>query len=72
MVGRFVSLQFELVFCDLPISVTVLVGEHVFDDAVRVETRGQTTFALVDLTQDVIGELQREKDQWREKDRVRD
>lgn len=54
---RLVGLQLELLLRDLSVSVAVLVGEHVVDDAVRVEARGQATFALVDLTHDVVGEL---------------
>lgn len=55
--GGLVGLQLELPLRYLPVSVAVLVGEHVVDDAVRVEARRQATFALIDLPHDVVGEL---------------
>ena len=55
--GRLVRLQPELGLGDLAVSVAVLVGEHVVDDAVGVEARGQTTSALRHLSHDVVCEL---------------
>lgn len=61
MGGRFVGLELELGLCDLPVSITVLVEEHVVDDAMGVKSRRQATFALAHLTHDVIGKLQKDK-----------
>lgn len=57
MGGGFICFKFELRLCDFPISVTVLVGEHVVDDAIGVEAGSQAAFALVHLPHDVVSEL---------------
>lgn len=61
MGGRFVCFELELGLCDFPVSIAVLVEEHVVDDAMGVKSRRQAAFALAHLTHDVVGELQKEK-----------
>lgn len=61
MSGGFICFKFELRLRDLPVSVAVLVGEHVLDDAVRIEARSQAAFPLVHLLYDVVGELWKQK-----------
>lgn len=55
--GGFVCFEFELCLCDLSIPVAVLVGEHVVNDAIRIEARSQAAFTFGYLPHDVVGEL---------------
>ena len=57
MGGGFICFKFKLALCNLPISITVLVGEHVVNDTIGIEARSQATFTLVHLSYDVVSEL---------------
>lgn len=58
---RFVCFESELHFGDGSVSVAVLIGEHVVDDAVGVEAGGQAAFTLIYLLHDVVCELRRKE-----------
>lgn len=60
--GGFICFKFELCLCDLSVSITVLVGEHVVNDAIRVEARSQAAFTLVHLAHDVVSKLRKQKE----------
>lgn len=57
MGGRFIRFKFELCLCDLSVSIAVLVGEHVVNNAVGIEARSEAASALVHLPHDVVGKL---------------
>lgn len=61
MTRRLVCLEFELCLCDGSVSVAVLIGEHVVDDAVGVEAGSQAAFTLIYLLHDVVCKLRREE-----------
>lgn len=57
MGSRFICFKFELCLCDLSVCIAVLVGEHVVNDAIRIEARSQAAFTLVHLPHDIVGKL---------------
>ena len=57
-----VCLNSELVRCDLPIRVLILVAEHVSDDQVTVHSRPQATSALQHLQLYEFCKLQRKEE----------
>lgn len=61
MSGRFICFKFELCLCDLSVSVAILVGEHVVNDAIGIEARSQAAFTLIHLTQDVVSKLWKQR-----------
>lgn len=61
MGGAFICFKLELCLCDLSVPIAVLVGEHVVNDAIRIEARSQAAFALVHLPQDVVGKLRKQR-----------
>lgn len=61
MGSSLIGFKFELCLCDLSVTVAVLVGEHVVNDAVRIKAGSQATFTLGHLPHDVVSELCKQK-----------
>lgn len=60
-----ICFKFELFRCDFSVSVSVLVGEHVVNDAIRIEARSQAALTLIHLPYDVVSKL------WKQREVVR-
>ena len=51
--------EFKFLSCDLPISIPVLVGEHILHNHLSIESRGKFPFARCHLGMNVLWELER-------------
>ena len=61
--------EFKFLSRDLPISISVLVGEHILHDHLSIESRSEFPFSRCHLGMNVLWELER-KGQYRPWDRV--